>query len=108
MFRSRARPAPDSLLAGVPAEDGHGLPVRTVVLGRTGCHLCEEALVQVRLVAASTGTGWAEVLLEDHPDLHERYAEQLPVVFVDGREHAYWRVDPRALTAALRRRPGRR
>jgi glutaredoxin len=108
MFRSRSRAAPDSLLAAVPAEDAHGLPVRTVVLGRNGCHLCEDALAQVRQVAGSTHTGWAEVLLEDHPEVHERYAEQLPVVFVDGREHAYWRVDPRALTAALRRRPRRR
>ena len=30
------------------------------------------------------------------------YGEKVPVVLLDGVEHAYWQVDARALRAALR------
>ena len=32
----------------------------------------------------------------------EQYGEQIPVTFVDGRQHDYWRVDEARLRAALR------
>jgi hypothetical protein len=31
------------------------------------------------------------------------YGEQIPVTFVDGRQHDYWRVDPDRMRAALSR-----
>ena len=31
------------------------------------------------------------------------YGEQIPVTFVDGRQHDFWRVDPGRLRAAIRR-----
>jgi hypothetical protein len=35
------------------------------------------------------------------PDLQRRYTDQVPVTFVDGRQHDVWRVDPARLRAAL-------
>ena len=35
------------------------------------------------------------------PDLQDRYAEEIPVTFVDGRQHDFWRVDETRLRAAL-------
>lgn len=100
----RGLPAPEELTAGLPAVDAGGRPVRVVVLGRRGCHLCEVASAVVAEEAPAAGAGWVEREVTDSPVLLERYAEHVPVVFVDGTEHARLRVDPLRLRSALRRR----
>jgi len=106
----RRRRATDGLpeLADVPTHDAAGRPVRVVLLGRPGCHLCDVARAQVRTVAEECAVGWVERSIEDSAALLGRYAELVPVVLVDGREHAHYRVRPEALRAALGRRRGRR
>lgn len=91
-------------MAGVASVDAHGRPVRVVVLGREGCHLCDVAGRVVEEVAAALGVGWVERAVTDSPALLQQYAEHVPVVFVDGTEHARLRVDPTRLRSALRRR----
>ncbi len=102
--RSRPAPAPEELTAGLPAIDPAGRPVRVVVLGREGCHLCEVAAAVVAEEAAAVGAGWVERQVTASPSLLQRYAEHVPVVFVDGTEHARLRVDRDRLRAALRPR----
>lgn len=79
------------------------LEVRVRVLSRTGCHLCDVAEATVREVCAGLPEpcGVEVQLVDDVPELVARYGEQVPVVFVDGRMHDYWRVDPARLRAAL-------
>jgi hypothetical protein len=36
-------------------------------------------------------------------ELMRRYGEEIPVTFVDGRQHDFWRVDAARLRAALAR-----
>jgi hypothetical protein len=86
---------------GAPATPTAGVPPRVVLLGRAGCHLCDEARVVVERVAAELGVGWEERSVDDDPELLRRYAEQIPVTFVDGAQHDFWRVDERRLRAAL-------
>ena len=43
---------------------------------------------------------WKEVA-EVLPALLERFTEEIPVTFVDGRQHDFWRVDEQRLRAAL-------
>lgn len=74
---------------------------RITLVGRTGCHLCDDAREVVRTVADETGTGWHERLVDDDPDLERRYGELVPVVLVDGRQHAFYRVDADRLRTAL-------
>ena len=38
---------------------------------------------------------------DDDPQLRERFGEEIPVTFVDGRQHDFWRVDEQRLRAAL-------
>lgn len=76
---------------------------RVTLLGRAGCHLCDEAEAVVARVTADSGDGWLKVNLDEAPDLQKQYAEKIPVVFVDGREIAYWRISERTLRTALRR-----
>jgi glutaredoxin len=74
---------------------------RVVVYGKPGCHLCEDAYAVVDQVCAAVGAAWRVVEIQDDADLMRRYGEQLPVIFVDGRQHDFWRVDPARLRSAL-------
>jgi len=89
---SSDRPAADPVEPSAP---------RVVLLGRPGCHLCDEARAVVERVTGELGVGWQEQSIDDDPELLRRYAEQIPVTFVDGRRHDFWRVDEGRLRAAL-------
>lgn len=82
-----------------PTADGD---VRISMLGRSGCHLCEEALEVIRRVAEDLGTGYEVRDLDDcPPEEREEYWERIPVTFVDGAPHDFWRVSEKRLRAAL-------
>ena len=75
---------------------------RTVTLiGRPGCHLCDDARAVIAEVAAETGAVVAELDITQDAELYDRYWEQIPVVLVDGEQHTFWRVDAKRLRAAL-------
>ena len=74
---------------------------RVVMIGKPDCHLCAVAREVIERVVAETGDDFVEVDLGSDPRL-ARYAEEIPVTFVDGAQHDYWRVDERRLRAALR------
>ena len=74
---------------------------RITLIGKPGCHLCDEARVVVSQVAQELQVGWEERSILDDPALHERYWEQIPVTLVDGAPHDFWRVSPERLRAAL-------
>jgi glutaredoxin len=76
---------------------------RITLVSKPGCHLCDEARAVIERVAAEVGVDWVEQSIEDDPALREQYWEQIPVTFVDGRQHDYWRVDESRLRAALAR-----
>ena len=76
---------------------------RVVVLTRQGCHLCDVAITQVAAVCAETGEAYAVLDVDGDPELQRRYTDQVPVTFVDGAQHDFWRVDPARLRAALLR-----
>jgi hypothetical protein len=76
---------------------------RVVVLTRQGCHLCEEAIAHVSAVCRETGDAYAVIDVDSDPELQRRYTDQVPVTFVDGAQHDFWRVDPVRLKAALLR-----
>ena len=77
---------------------------RITLIGKPGCHLCDDARVVVEKVAADTGAGWQELSILDDDGLRERYAELIPVVLVDGEQHDFYRVDESRLRAALQGR----
>ena len=56
---------------------------------------------RVEQVCAELGESYVEVSIDDDPELQRRFGEEIPVTFVDGRQHDFWRVDPARLRAAL-------
>ena len=89
-------------MTGAPIPDP---PAVITVLSRSGCHLCAEATIVVAQEAEAAGVDWAEVDVDTDPDLRADFGDLVPVVLVDGVEHAHYRVDPGRLRAALRSRP---
>jgi glutaredoxin len=73
--------------------------------GKPGCHLCDDARAVVASVCADLGEEYDEVDITSDPELGRRFAEEIPVTFVDGQQHDFWRVDADRLRQALRRPP---
>jgi glutaredoxin len=76
---------------------------RITFYSRPGCHLCDNARRVVERVCAELGESYTEVSIDDDPELQRRFGEEVPVTFVDGRQHDFWRVDEGRLRAALAR-----
>jgi len=76
---------------------------RVQLVGKPGCHLCDQARVVIERVCAELGVDWDEVSILDDPGLADLYWEQIPVTLVDGQQHDFWRVDADRLRAALTR-----
>jgi len=84
-----------------PTAQARPAEARVVVLTRSGCHLCADAVAVIAAVCAETGVHYREVDVDSDPELVRRYTDQVPVTFVDGRQHDFWRVDRGRLAAAL-------
>ena len=74
---------------------------RVILYSRAGCHLCESAREVVARVCADLGESYDEVDVDADGDLADRFGDEVPVTFVDGRQHDFWRVDEARLRAAL-------
>jgi glutaredoxin len=81
--------------------------VRTLtVLGREGCHLCEEALSVVRrLLDGRDDVRLETVDIESDDALLAAYLERIPVVALDGEELYDFFVDEADLRTRLVRGP---
>jgi glutaredoxin len=74
---------------------------RVTLYSRRGCHLCDTAREVVVRVCEDLGESWVEVDIDSDGDLADRFGEEVPVTFVDGAQHDFWRVDEARLRAAL-------
>jgi hypothetical protein len=77
------------------------MTARVTLVTRPGCHLCEAAREVVARVCTDLGETWEELDMDADPALAARYAEEIPVTLVDGRQHDFWRVDETRLRRAL-------
>jgi glutaredoxin len=71
------------------------------LIGKPGCHLCDDARKVIVAVCEEVGASWDERDITQEEELYRRYWEQIPVVLVDGEQHDFWRVDPQRLRKAL-------
>ena len=87
------------------------MPARAIhltLIGKPGCHLCDDAREvvlgvkdEIEAADASRHLSLDEVSILDDDELRARYAEEIPVLLIDGEVHNYWRIDPARLKAAL-------
>ena len=79
---------------------------RILLLGRPGCHLCDDARMVIERVAADLDVGWEERDITASPDDMREYWDKIPVTLVDGVQIDFWRVSEARLRAALGWPPG--
>ncbi len=77
------------------------MSARVTLYTRPGCHLCDDARLVVARVCDELGESFDEVDITADDGLEDRFGEEVPVTFVDGRQHDFWRVDETRLRAAL-------
>lgn len=80
-------------------------PPRVTLYSRPGCHLCDAARETIIAVCNELGETFEELSIDEDAQLSARYAEEIPVTLVDGRQHDFWRVDRERLRRALRAAP---
>lgn len=82
------------------------MSVSITLIGKPGCHLCDDArevIAGVRADFAENGldTSFEELNILEDAALARKHSENIPVVLINGRRHAIWRVDPARFTAGI-------
>ena len=80
--------------------------IALTLYSRPGCHLCEvmKAVVERVLPAVGTAVTVEEIDISTDPALEARYGLEIPVMLLDGRKVAKYRVSDDELTRLLRER----
>ena len=74
------------------------------IISKPDCHLCDVAREIVDVVVADypeEAVAVEELSIEGDPTLYALWWEKIPVVLIDDRLHAHWRLDAGRLRAAL-------
>jgi hypothetical protein len=82
--------------------------IELTLIGKPGCHLCEDAEVAIDRVLAiflaanpSVSVSIAQQNILDDAELAARYSEEIPVLLINGKVHNYWRIDEERFATAL-------
>ena len=82
--------------------------IALTIYSRPGCHLCDEMKAVVERVAhAATPSATIDVIdISSDPDLESRYGLEIPVLMVNGKKAAKYRVSEEELARMLNARAG--
>ena len=64
-----------------------------VVYSKPGCCLCDEVKENLKRLKASYAFNLREVNIVEDPEAHERFKEEIPVVFINGKKAFKYRLD---------------
>jgi len=82
--------------------------IALTIYTRPGCHLCDDMKATIQRVARTSPDPIAieEIDISSNPELERRYGEEIPVLLVEGRKAAKYRITEGELTRILRSRAG--
>ena len=66
--------------------------MRLTIYSKPGCHLCDEMKDVVGRVIAHSDIAFEVIDISTDPVLTERYGMEIPVLLIDGRKAAKYRV----------------
>ncbi len=72
-----------------------------VVYSRKGCHLCDVVKETLAKLESAADFRWREVDIDADPQLKQKYNDEVPVLFIDGRKAFKHHVDGRQFLRAL-------
>ena len=71
------------------------------VYSRHGCHLCDEARVNLLRLQAELDFNLETIYIEGNPALEAEYGEHVPVIHIDGEPHDFFRVNSERFRSSL-------
>ena len=72
------------------------------IYSKPGCHLCDEMkAVVTRVTAGNPDTVIDEIDISTDPQLDDQYGLEIPVLMIDGRKVAKYRITERELARIL-------
>ena len=84
------------------------MKIALTLIGKPGCHLCDDARVAVDEVRdefcrqfAAAEVGIEEINILEDAALAAKYSDEIPVLLINGKVHNYWRIDKERLMNAL-------
>lgn len=75
---------------------------RLVLYSRVDCCLCDEMKTVIRQVSQRTPVDVEEIDIDSSADLKQKYGEEVPVLFINGRKAFKYRLTARQLAARLK------
>ena len=78
--------------------------MRVVIYSKPGCHLCDEMKAVVARAIHGREITLEEIDISGDPGLLERYALEIPVLMIDGKKAAKFRITEAELRHKLERR----
>lgn len=79
-------------------------PLQLELYSKPGCHLCDELRALCERLSDEFFLQVTEINIETDPALEERYGQEIPVLFIDGRKAVKFRATERELRRKLQRR----
>ena len=89
-------------MAAGAAASNSGAPHLTLY-SKPGCHLCDDMKAVIDRVARRLPLSLEVVDISSDPDLLARYELEIPVLLIEGRKVAKYRIGERELEEKLRR-----
>lgn len=83
------------------------MKAKLALYSRQDCCLCAEMKAVIRQVAATMSFEFEEIDIDTNHELRERYNDQVPVLFIDGRKAFKYRVTAKQLAKRISRKPSR-
>jgi glutaredoxin len=71
------------------------------IYSRSNCHLCEVALGVLEEMRNELDFQITKILIDENPELEEKYGEQVPVILINNQPHDFFRVDPERFRLAI-------
>ena len=106
-MRKRAKSIATTTSASASATSSRAALHSVTLISRVECHLCEVAEAALRDLREELGFALEKLDVDADPGLRAEYADRVPVILIDGREHGYWRLEEKRFRAALERGPVR-
>ena len=80
--------------------------IALTIYSRPGCHLCDEMKAVVGRVAQTIPLSLEEIDISTDPELETRYGLEIPVLLVEGKKAAKYRIEEEELARVLAGRVG--
>ena len=76
---------------------------QVVLYSKPGCCLCDEVKAQLERLQKTHAFEWREMNILDEPEAFERFKEEIPVIFIDGRKAFKYHLDEHEFLRRLNR-----